>query len=98
MNEITVNGEIYVKKAHIPTGSRAVIVVDRGWIYAGDVTEENGRIYLDRAVWVKKWSSCWFDGVLTDPAKAEIAKLSHRVDIPAHSEVYRIPVNAEWGL
>jgi len=26
-------------------GNRAVVVVDRGWIFAGDVTEENGRIY-----------------------------------------------------
>jgi hypothetical protein len=29
---------------NINTGTRAVVVVDRGWIFAGDVTRENGRI------------------------------------------------------
>ena len=33
-------------------GNRAVIVVDRGWIFAGDVTRENGRIKLSRAIHV----------------------------------------------
>lgn len=39
---ITVNGVEYVRKADKPTGTRAIIVVDRGWIFAGDVTRENG--------------------------------------------------------
>ena len=47
----------YVRSDLMPasiTGNRAVVVVDRGWIFAGDVTRENGRIKLSRAVHVFK--------------------------------------------
>ena len=37
---ITVNGIEYVRRQ--AAGTRAVVVVDRGWIFAGDVTRENG--------------------------------------------------------
>lgn len=83
-----------------PNGRRAVVVVDRGWIFAGDVTEENGRIYLDRAVWVFRWESVGFAAVIADPkkAKADIRPLSTRVDLPADTEIFRLPVNDSWGL
>lgn len=94
-----INGVRYVR-ADAARGKRAVVVIDRGWIYAGDVTEQDGRIYLDRAVWVFRWESIGFDGVLANPKspKATIKPLSHRVDIPAASEVFRIPVADDWGL
>lgn len=82
------------------SGSRAVVVVDRGWIFAGDVTEENGRIYLDRAVWVFRWESIGFDGVIADPKSSKITlkPMKARVDIPKGSEVFRVPVGDSWGL
>ena len=98
MKTINIDGKLYQEVC--PNGTRAVVVVDRGWIYAGDVTEENGRIYLDRAVWVFHWSSIGFDGVLKNPkdSKAQIRKLDHRVDIPAGAEIFRVPVSDDWGL
>jgi len=86
--------------AAIPNGSRVVVVVDRGWIYAGDVEERDGRIYLTRAVWVFNWSGVGFDGVLKDPksSKVQIRKMDHMVDIPADSEIFRVPVSDDWGL
>lgn len=81
-----------------PNGNRAVVVVDRGWIFAGDVTEENGRIYLDRAVWVFKWESVGFMAIVENPKKADIRKCSTRVDIPEGAEVFRLPVPDNWGL
>jgi hypothetical protein len=80
--------------------NRAVVVVDRGWIFAGDVTEENGRIYLDNAVWVLRWSEVGFNGVIADPKskKVELRKMGSRVDIPADSEIFRVPVPPRWGL
>jgi hypothetical protein len=81
-----------------PNGNRAVVVVDRGWIFAGDVTEENGRIYLDRAVWVFRWESCGFAAVVADPGKADIRPLTTRVDIPEGSEIFRMPVAEDWGM
>lgn len=83
-----------------PNGNRAVVVVDRGWIFAGDVTEKNGRVRLDRAVWVFRWESIGFDGVLANPKsnKATIKPLRDPVDIPSGAEVFRIPVADDWGL
>jgi hypothetical protein len=47
MEVININGIEYVKKSDIPeaapTGNRAVIIADRGFIYAGNMTrQENG--------------------------------------------------------
>lgn len=101
---LEVNGIKYVRADQVPSpvpnGKRAVVVVDRGWIFAGDVTEENGRIYLDRAVWVFRWESVGFAAVVENPksGKADIRKLSTRVDIPRDAEVFRMPVGDSWGL
>lgn len=97
-NTITVDGVEY--QSVKPNGNRAVVVVDRGWIFAGDLTEKNGRIYLDRAVWVFRWQEVGFAAVVEDPkkAKADIRKMSTQVDIPADAEVFRLPVSDTWGL
>lgn len=97
MNEITVNGITYVRADARPTGTRAVIVVDRGWIFAGDVTRENGRIRLSRCVWVFRWVSVGFAGVIADPKKADLRPMAD-VDIPDGAEIFCVPVGDEWGL
>jgi hypothetical protein len=102
VQEIVVDGETYVKRsaiAAVPSGPRVVLVVDRGWIFAGDLTEENGRIYLDNALHVFKWETGGFSQCIENPtkAKADLRPLSSRVDVPASSEVFRIPVPATWG-
>ena len=100
MDTIEVNGIQYVRADKAPNGNRAVVVVDRGWIFAGDVTEQNGRIYLDRAVWVFRWESIGFAAVVADPTQKgiDIRPLTTRVDVPAGAEVFRLPVGDGWGL
>lgn len=105
INEIVINGVTYVRKdsvscKQVPTGTRAVVVIDRGWIYAGDVTETNGRIRLSRAVWIVKWSDIGFDGVIRDPKSKNVTlkRMENDVDLPAGAEVYRVPVCDNWGL
>ena len=93
----------YVRKDSVaiaPTGNRAVVVVDRGWIFAGDVTERDGKLILSRAVWLFNWSEIGFDGVIANPAspKAKLRKLANPVEIPAGSEIFRVPVSQNWGL
>jgi hypothetical protein len=78
--------------------NRCVVVIDRGWIYCGDVTDEHGRVYLDRAVWVFSWRQIGFAGVLEHPEKADIRPVKHRVNIPRDAEIYRVEVEDEWGL
>ena len=81
------------------TGTRAVVVVDRGWIFAGDVTREGNRIFLDNAVWVFRWESIGFDGVIANPKddKVTLRKMKNRVEIPAQSEIFSVPVSDDWG-
>lgn len=98
MQNVTINGIEYapIQKS---TGTRAVVVVDRGWIFAGDVTRENGRIKISRALHVFKWESLGFSGMIAEPkkAKADLRPIAD-VDIPAGAEVFCVPVSDDWGL
>jgi hypothetical protein len=96
MNTITVNGVDYVCADSVPTGNRAVVVVDRGWIFAGDVTRENGRIRLSRAVHVFRWESIGF-AKMVETQKADLRKIAD-VDLPEAAEIFCIPVADDWGL
>ena len=104
MKTINIDGQDYIKVTDVPqikpNGNRAVVVVDRGWIFAGDVTEHEGRITLTRAVWVFQWESIGFNGVLENPdaGEVELRPMPNEVDIPAGSEIFRIPVEDDWGL
>lgn len=102
-NKMNINGIEYIPASESQlsiAGNRAVIVVDRGWIFAGDVTRENGRIRLDRAVWVFRWESVGFDGVIADPksSKVTIKPMPNGVDLPDVAEIFCVPVNDQWGL
>jgi len=95
MDSIVLNGVTYIRLPE-STG-RAVVVVDRGWIFAGDIRRENGRIYLTRALWVFRWEKIGFNGVIETPEKADIRAMAD-VDIPEGSEVFCVPVGPGWGL
>ncbi len=98
METVIINGVEYAPvKKH--TGTRAVVVVDRGWIFAGDVTRENGRIKLTNALHVFKWESVGFAAMIADTkkAKADLRKIAD-VDIPEGAEVFCVPVPDGWGL
>lgn len=96
---ITINGVEYIPASEVqqrPTGNRAVIVVDRGWIFAGDVTRENGRIKLSRAVWVFRWESIGF-AKLVETEKGDLRPMAD-VDMPEDAEIFCVPVHDAWGL
>lgn len=98
MDNITVNGIEYVPKQPAPTGNRAVVIVDRGWIFAGDVEDRDGRIRITRAVWVFRWESVGFAAILADPTKADIRPMPTDVDMPSDAEIFRCPVSDSWGI
>ncbi len=100
INTIKINEVEYVRADSIkqqPAGNRAIIVVDRGWIFAGDVTRENGRIKLGRALHVFKWESVGFAGMIENTKKADLRKIAD-VDIPSDAEIFCVPVSDDWGL
>ncbi len=102
--EVIIGGKKYIPADSVQAvesnGNRAVVVVDRGWIFAGDVTEEDGRIKLTRAVWVFRWESIGFSAVLENPKQngVDIRTMPTTVDIPRAAEISRFPVGDEWGL
>ena len=100
MKSVMIDGVEYVEKALLPECSRAIVVVDRGWIFAGDVVRENGRIRLSRAVHVFRWESIGFDGMIANPtsSKVSLKPLANTVDIPEGSEIFCIPVCDDWGV
>jgi hypothetical protein len=98
---ITVNGIDYVPANSIkevkPSGNRAVVVVDRGWIFAGDVERRDGFIHLSRALHVFKWESVGFAGMIENTSKADLRKIAD-VQIPEGAEIFCVPVSENWGL
>lgn len=83
-----------------PAGPRAVFVVDRGWIFAGDASETaDGHVRLDNAVHVFRWESIGFAKALEEwrSSKVDIRAVLP-VEIPRNSIVFRIPVEAGWGV
>jgi len=98
MENVTINGVEYAP-VKSTAGNRAVVVVDRGWIFAGDMTRKDGRILLTNALHVFKWASLGFSGMIDNPkeANADLRSVAD-VDIPAGAEVFCVPVPEGWGL
>lgn len=99
---ITIDDVKYVRADAVqvkPNGNRNVVVCDRGWIFAGDVTRENGRIKNSRALHVFSWESIGFDGVIKNPKSNKVTlKPLADVDMPESAELFCVPVDNEWGL
>lgn len=101
---ITINGVEYVEKSAaqepLKPGKRAVLVLDRGWIVAGDIEDKDGRILVTRAVHVRGWDSIGFDGMIANPkdTKVRIKQIPNGFNCPADAELFRVPVEDTWGL
>lgn len=103
-NTITVNGVEYVEKSAVNLatnpGKRAVLVLDRGWIVAGDIEDKDGRIIVTRAVHVRSWTEIGFDGMIANPKsnKVTITPVPNGFNCPSDAELFRVPVGDAWGL
>lgn len=81
------------------TEARYVMVVDRGWIFAGDASEVGGFVRLDNAVHVFRWDSIGFAAMLKDWRSPKVdLRPCDAVEIPANSIIFRVPVESKWGL
>jgi len=79
---------------------RVVLVVDRGWIFAGDQSRtEDGHVRLSNAVHVFRWKSIGFAGMVQDwrNDKVELRPCAD-VEVPEGCVIFRVPVDAGWGL
>jgi hypothetical protein len=107
LSTIEINGVTYAPVGAsnantLPSGSRTVVVIDRGWIFAGDVSynEATQEYYLSNATWVFRWESVGFDGVIANPkqSKVTLKKMDKPVVVPKGSVIFKVPVDANWGL
>lgn len=79
---------------------RVIVVVDRGWIFAGDqAVTSDGYIRLTNAVHVFRWESMGFAKMVEDwkNTKVDLRKVAD-VEIPKDSIIFRVPVPESWGL
>jgi hypothetical protein len=102
---LEINGVRYVPEhaagpAALPVGNRAVFVIDRGFVYAGDWSLSDDGYTLANAVNLRRYESIGFEGVLQDPksSKATIVPVLYPVIVPTGSVLFRIPVPQGWGL
>jgi hypothetical protein len=105
VSSIEINGIIYVPQSTAntsPSGNRNIVVVDRGWIFAGDVVfnDTTQELVLSNAVWLFKWESIGFDGAIKNPKSDQVTirKMDNPVAIPKQSVVFKVPVSSCWGL
>lgn len=99
---ITVNGVEYVRADLAEPsrpGKRYVVVLDRGWIVAGDVEEIDGRLKITRALHVRKWDDVGFDGMIANPKSENVVikPIPNGFDAPVEAEIFRVPVGDSWG-
>ncbi len=79
---------------------RVILVVDRGWIFAGDqTTTSDGYIKLTNAVHVFRWESMGFAKMIEDwkNPKVDLRAVAD-VEIPKDSVIFRVPVSKAWGI
>jgi hypothetical protein len=103
VSAIQINGVNYVPadSVSVPTGNRAVVVIDRGWIFAGDVeTDElTNEVVIHNAIHVFRWESIGFTGVLANPkdGKVTLKTSPYPVRVPSGSVIFTVPVDESWG-
>lgn len=79
---------------------RVILVVDRGWIFAGDQSlTDDGYIRLENAIHVFRWESIGFAAMVKDwkNSKVDLRPVDD-VEVPRDSVIFRIPVPPLWGI
>jgi hypothetical protein len=101
MNKIVIDGIEYapVKAA----GNRAVVVVNSGWIFAGDTeqidTLVGKSIRITNALHIFKWTEIGFAGVIASPKDKRVdLRPCDPVEVPLASVIFIVPVEDGWGL
>lgn len=78
---------------------RYLIVLDTGWIFAGNILEQDNRVELHNAIMLVNWNKCSFNEIISNPNKSNVTlqKVSSVIDFPKESEIFRVPIPHNWG-
>ena len=101
---ISIDGVDYVRADQVPktlSGSRHLVVMDRGWVFVGDLEEHgDGTVTLTRAVNVRRWDSIGLNGAANGDGRSnvELERFDQPVEVPNGVVLFRIKVRDDWGL
>ena len=86
--------------ANCQVGDRHIVVLDRGWIFVGDLSQDDdtGVYTLSNCHNVRKWAKGGF-GLLSQDASAAGAVLDKAATLRFRSRalLFAVPVAREWG-
>lgn len=88
-----------LEECKLVRGGRHIVVLDRGWIFVGDLILEKEDVYiLSNAKNVRKWETGGFGG-LTKSAKNSGAVLDESEPLKFHKSamIFCVPVKSGWG-
>ena len=91
---IEIDGVRYVPEEPAPKGTRRIVVLDRGWIFAGNISDDGKR--LTDVVNVRRWKRNGFGGLCKDPATSG-AELDPCEDLVLSSWIFCVEVPDGWG-
>jgi len=81
----------------IPRGSRHIVVLDRGWIFVGNLSTEGENYTLTNVLNVRTWKQGGF-GALSLSAKEAEAVLDKSAPLKFHRSavIFTVPVGEAW--
>ena len=99
---MSINGEDWVKadsQASRVTGNRRIVVLDRGWIFVGQLeTNDAGVCTLRQAFNLRRWKSGGFGGVTLDPNAAGVEVDACADVVFSVREIkFSVPIREEWN-
>ena len=89
MKEITINNEIYIKKSEIAGYQPSpiqIVVLHRGWIVVGNVSEKEGKTYIQNASVIRVWGTTKGLGELAEKGKTEKTILDKCPDVSTKTD------------
>ncbi len=100
---MVVDGVEYVRADSVravETSGRVLLVIDRGWIFAGDLEADGDHYVLHRSVNVERWTGGQgISGVIADPkTDVTLRAMPAPVRVPRACVLYSVALIAGWGL
>lgn len=91
-------GDVLRKAVQTPTGNRHIVVLDRGWIFVGDLSHNNGIYTLTNCQNIRKWEKGGF-GALSKSGKDAGAHLDAAAAIQFRTDamIFSVPVSEDWS-
>lgn len=69
-----------------------IVVLDRGWVYVGEVRELPDRLVIDAAKCIRRWGTTNGLGELRDgPTRSTILETAGQVIVYRHAVIHMIP-------